>query len=126
MLSVWIRPNIATNTKNPGFSRNHEKLFYRIYCRVFIITVLRNDAFVLARGSKGNGNYLPECLGILFPTTRIETSNSQLSVHPSAPVPAINVISHDFQDPFSLNILNSRTKLAGLDFYLVAPAVSNS
>jgi len=30
MLSVWIRPNIAANTKNPGVSRNHEKSFYRI------------------------------------------------------------------------------------------------
>ena len=28
MLSVWIRPNIAANTKNPGVSRNHEKSFY--------------------------------------------------------------------------------------------------
>ena len=35
-----IKSNIAANTKNPGFSRNHEKSFYRIYCRVFIITVL--------------------------------------------------------------------------------------
>ena len=49
---------------------------------------------LLARGSKGNGNYWPkskqqdkgfpntrtksEYLGILFPTTRIEASNSQL------------------------------------------------
>ena len=43
MLSVWIRPNIAANTKNPGVSRNHEKSFYRTNCRVFIITVLNLD-----------------------------------------------------------------------------------
>ena len=46
--------------------------------------ILTNTDALLARGSKGNGNYWPksEYLGILFPTTRIEASNSQLPLEP--------------------------------------------
>ena len=65
------------------------------------ISVMKtNIDALLARGSKGNGNYWPkseqqdkgfpntrtksEYLGILFPTTRIEASNSQLPLEPLA------------------------------------------
>jgi hypothetical protein len=40
-----IKPNIATNTKSPGVSRNHEKSFYRTNGRVFIITVFKESTY---------------------------------------------------------------------------------
>ena len=51
---------------------------------------------------------------------------TQHSVHPTAPVllskDSRNEIIFDFQSPFCLHILNSRTKLAGLDFCSTYPS----
>ena len=99
-------------------SRPNHTSYRKFYFYEFVANVLRDNMgrFIF---------YLRGCGGYLRPKHHLSDAHfgtlTQCLVYPTAPVLLTkdsirNEISYDFQPPFSLHILNSRTKPTGLDF----------
>ena len=101
-------------------SRPNHTSYRKIYFIEFVANVLRDNMGMIIfdlRGCGGCQRPKTSYLGAHFGTL------TQCLVHPSAPVlptkdSPINFINYDSQPPFSLHILDSRTKPTGLDFQL--------